>query len=121
MLRVGLTKFATRMLGEIVELDFEIEMDHAVRLAEVVGWIEGFKAVSDLYCVAEGRFLGPNQAALEDPASISSRPYSDGWLYAVEGRPDPAALDVDGYVKHLDRTIDAMLDEPWKTPRIGSA
>ena len=58
--RVGFTKFATRMLGEIVEVQFEKQPGDAVASGEIIGSIEGFKAISDIYCVADGRFAGGN-------------------------------------------------------------
>src|SRR5690349_3397615 len=54
--RVGLTKFATRMLGEIVDYGFDIQSNAAIHPGQVLGWIEGFKAVSELFCVLEGNF-----------------------------------------------------------------
>jgi glycine cleavage system H protein len=110
--RVGLTTFATRMLGEIVEFDFEVRAGATVQVADVIGWIEGFKAVSDIYCVVRGEYLGPNAEARARPGLTSSRPFDEGWLYSVRGAPDPAAVDVAGYVAHLDRTIDRMLAGP---------
>ena len=38
------------------------------------------------------------------------KPYAEGWLYAVRGEPDPAAMDVHGYIALLDATIDKMLE-----------
>ena len=55
-LRVGFTKFATRMLGEIVEVRFEKKPGDALASGDIVGSIEGFKAISDLYCCADGEF-----------------------------------------------------------------
>ena len=66
--RVGLTGFATRMLGEIVEFDFEVSAGGKVEVADVIGWIEGFKAVSDVYCAASGVFSEVNPAAVENRA-----------------------------------------------------
>ena len=51
--RVGFTKFATRMLGEIVEVQWEKTDGAGVSSGEIIGSIEGFKAISDIYCVAE--------------------------------------------------------------------
>ena len=113
--RVGLTGFATRMLGEIVEFDFEVSAGGKVEVADVIGWIEGFKAVSDVYCAASGVFSEVNSAAIENPEIICRDPYGDGWIYVIEGRPDPQAVGVDGYVEHLSRTIDKMLEKPWKS------
>jgi glycine cleavage system H protein len=114
--RVGLTSFATRMLGDIVEFDFEVEPLDEVRLAQTIGWIEGFKATSDLIAVASGRFAGRNPAAAADPALICARPFADGWLYEVDGQPDPGAVDVHGYAAFLDASIDKMLEKPWQSP-----
>lgn len=113
--RIGLTDFATRMLGEIVELDFEIEPGVEVQPGDVVGWMEGFKAVADLYCVARGKFLGANPAVLENCELICNDCYGEGWLYLVEGETDAEAMDVKGYASLLNETIDTMEEKPWQT------
>jgi glycine cleavage system H protein len=106
--RVGLTGFATRMLGEVVEFGFDVPEGAPVKTSDVIGYIEGFKAVSDLFCVADGVFEGANPVARADPALIWAKPHHEGWLYAVRGTPDPEALDVHAYVAFLDETIDRM-------------
>ncbi len=107
--QVGFTKFATRMLGEMVEFDFKIGPGAHIEVGQVIGWTEGFKAMSDLYSAASGKFLGPNPALAQNITLIDTKPYGDGWLYTVHGTPDPAHLDVHGYVAVLDATIDKML------------
>lgn len=109
--RVGLTRFATRMLGEMVDHGFETEVNVNVALGQIIGWVEGFKAISDVYCVAEGIFLGTNPALRERIALIDKQPYGDGWLYAVRGTPDAKCLDVHAYRDHLDRAIDLILSK----------
>ena len=106
------------MLGEIVEFDFEVPSGRQVEVAEVVGWIEGFKAVSDIYCVVTGVFGEVNPDATENPELIGKDPYGCGWLYSITGTPDPQAVDVHGYVDHLNKTIDKMLEKPWKSGEI---
>jgi glycine cleavage system H protein len=107
--RVGLTKFATRMLGDLVEYDFSVQAENAIELGQSIGWIEGFKAVSDVYAVASGRFNGVNAALGRDITLLESDPYSEGWLYEIAGDPDPRNIDVHQYVHALDTTIDRML------------
>ena len=107
--RVGLTGFATRMLGDLVECVVALEPGAPVQLGQPIGSIEGFKAVSDIYAVASGRFGGANAALDADITLIESAPYEDGWLYAVDGSADPDSLDVEEYVHVLDATIDRML------------
>jgi glycine cleavage system H protein len=109
--RIGLTKFAIRMLGEAVELDFEIRPGAAIEKGDVLGWIEGFKAVTDLYSPLGGVFHGQNDELLADPELLKKDPFGRGYLYRVEGRPDEDCVDVQGYVAILDATIDKMLGE----------
>jgi glycine cleavage system H protein len=109
--RVGLTKFATRMLGEMVDHGFEIEVDAPVRSGQIIGWVEGFKAISDLFCIAEGHFAGSNLALKEKINLISKDPYNSGWLYLVKGQPDTRCVDVQSYRAILDKTIDRILEK----------
>ena len=52
--RVGFTKFATRMLGELVEADFRVAVGDLVKSGDEIGSVEGFKAASDIFCGMEG-------------------------------------------------------------------
>jgi len=107
--RVGLTKFATRMLGEMVDHGFETAPGARVEPGQIVGWVEGFKAISDLFCIASGDFAGGNPALREDISLLSDRPYDEGWLYAVQGQPDSRCIDVHAYRDLLDKTIDRLM------------
>ncbi len=109
--RVGFTKFAARMLGEVVEFDFEVKAGERLEPGMVIGWLEGFKATSDVYACADGVFTGANQALEEDPSLMHSRMYDEGWFYSFacdELEMTPEILDVHAYVALLDQTIDKM-------------
>jgi glycine cleavage system H protein len=106
---VGFTKFATRMLGDIVEYQFEVEPGSRAEVGQKIGWIEGFKAVSEIYSAAEGEFGGGNPGVAEDITLLESDPYQRGWLYRVRGRREPDSVDANGYATILDATIDKML------------
>lgn len=107
--KVGFTKFATRMLGDLVEYEFSVAPGDAVLVGEDVGSIEGFKAVTTIFSVADGEFLGIDEELRSDITVMESDPYGRGWLYRVRGRPDPASVDVHGYIAILDATIDGLL------------
>lgn len=109
--RVGLTKFATRMLGEMVELGFDAELGAAVESGQILGWVEGFKAIADVYCIAEGTFAGTNLALKQKVTLVNKDPYGAGWLYQVRGNPDAKCVDVHGYEHILDKTIDKILEK----------
>lgn len=107
--RIGLTKFATRMLGDLVEFELSPAAGDPVEVGRQIGWIEGFKAVSDLYAVASGTFAGANDTLSQDITLLESDPYGAGWLYALKGEPELDGLTVQEYVEVLDATIDRML------------
>ena len=107
--RVGFTRFATRMLGEIVEHGFEAKVGEAVKVGQTIGWVEGFKALTDLYCVADGEFAGGNPLLDADTTLIDKKPYAEGWLYELRNAtPEPNSMPVEKYTELLDATIDKM-------------
>ena len=109
--RVGFTKFATRMLGEIVDQQFEKAAGEAVASGEIIGSVEGFKAISDIYCVADGSFRGANPNLRDNIELIGKEPYGAGWLYLIDGTPDAKCVDLAAYRALLDRTIDRILEK----------
>ena len=105
---VGFTKFATRMLGELVEMVLEVKPGQTVAGGDRLGTVEGFKAVSDLFCVVDGVLSAANPALTAEACLTHSDPYGAGWLYAVQGTPTPGHLDVHGYIALLTATIDRL-------------
>lgn len=109
MWTVGFTRFATRMLGDLVEHGFELKPSEVMELGQTVGWIEAFKAITDLYSVGQGEFLGGNPVLEQSPAVFDKDPYGAGWLYRFRGTPDPKTVDAAGYTAMLDQAIDKIL------------
>ena len=99
------------MLGEMVDLGFSLDLDAPIVSGQIIGWVEGFKAISDIFCIAEGQFAGANPQLKDQIDLINREPYDNGWLYAVKGKPDAKCVDVDGYTALLDRTIDKILEK----------
>lgn len=109
--RIGLTKFATRMLGEMVDLGFESKQEDSVTHGQIIGWMEGFKAISDLYSLVEGNFERINPMLDQDITKISKDPYETGWLYEATGKIDQRCMKVQSYMALLDSTIDKILEQ----------
>jgi glycine cleavage system H protein len=106
--QVGFTKFATRMLGELVEMVLEVQPGQTVAGGKRLGTVEGFKAVSDLFCVVDGTLVAANPGLTAEACLTHSDPYGAGWLYSVQGTPTPGHLDVHGYIALLSETIDRL-------------
>jgi glycine cleavage system H protein len=109
VVQVGLTRFATRMLGEVVEYEFEATAGTEVVTGDTIGWIEGFKAVSDLFVPMDGRFAGPNPDLDTNMEQIHHSPYDRGWLYSLHGQLPDDCLTPEEYAAFLDGTIDRMM------------
>ena len=75
---------------------------------QTIGWIEGFKAVTELYAPLAGTFEGANPELETALGELHNHPYDRGWLYRVRGEPGDECLDAEGYAAFLDGTIDRM-------------
>jgi glycine cleavage system H protein len=113
--RVGFARFAIRMLGDMVDHEFQVAPGSSVQAGQILGWVEGFKAISDVLSEVVGSFLGGNPALRDEITLINKDPYAAGWLYEVQGRPDPHCIEVRGYCALLDRTIDRMRERQRTT------
>ncbi|CAN5670575.1 glycine cleavage system protein GcvH [soil metagenome] len=109
--RVGFTKFATRMLGELVDSSFNVKEGDPIEPGQAIGSVEGFKAASDVYGVMQGAFASTNPALQADACIVKSDPYEVGWLYAARGEPEEESMDVHGYIELLSKTIQRMAEE----------
>ena len=70
--RIGFTKFATRMLGDIVEFQFNAAPGAEVTVGDEIGSIEGMKAVTSVYSAGSGRFLGDEPPLRKDVTLVES-------------------------------------------------
>ena len=107
-LRFGFTQFATRMLGEIVDFNFDTLPKSSVHLGQVLGWVEGFKGISDVVCAGNGVFVRDNPGLKQDSELITRAPYAGGWLYEIEGELDSGSLTALEYARHLDLIIEQL-------------
>jgi glycine cleavage system H protein len=115
--RIGFTKFAIRMLGDLVECNFAVKPGEAVEIGQAIGAVEGFKAVAEIYCVVAGEFACASPQLEQDITLVESDPHGAGWLYEARGAPEPASVDVHGYIAILDATIDRMLGSRHEATR----
>lgn len=96
------------MLGDVVEIGFDVAPGAATAIGDSIGWFEGFKARTDLFSVAGGVFLGGNPVIADRIGLVDDDRYRRGWLYEVRGAPEPQAMDLHAYAGLLDDTIDGM-------------
>ena len=96
---VGITDHAQEALGDIVYIELP-EMGVAVDAGAEVAVVESVKAASDIYSPVTGEVVEINPALEDEPETVNSNPYADGWLFRVKvASPDELEdmLDADGY------------------------
>ncbi|MGV9687529.1 glycine cleavage system protein GcvH [Streptomyces sp. NPDC003444] len=89
--RVGITDFAQKQLGDIVFVETP-KAGEGLKAGEPVGNLESVKAVSELYAPLDGRVAAVNGDLDSDPDLINNDPYGDGWILEIEPA-DTKSLD----------------------------
>lgn len=86
--RVGITDHAQSELGDVVYLDFAIEVGESIEAGSTLGTVESVKTVSDLYAPVSGTLVACNQAIQDKPELVNRDPYGEGWLFRIEKGSD---------------------------------
>jgi len=90
---IGITDFAQRELGDIVYVEVDT-IGKPLEAGVVFGTVEAVKTVSDLFLPVSGTITELNPALSNNPESVNSDPYGDGWMIkmTVNDPADVAAL-----------------------------
>lgn len=97
--RVGITDYAQRALGDMVYVELpKIGRNYAAGAECAV--VESVKSASDLYCPLAGEVIEVNEALNERPELVNQDPYGAGWIFRLRPK-DPhdfnKLLNADGY------------------------
>lgn len=79
---VGVTDYAQGELGDVVFVELP-EVGATFSRMETFGTVEAVKAVSDLYAPVSGEVVEANGSLANDPASVNSDPYGNGWMIKI--------------------------------------
>ncbi len=88
---VAITDFAQTDQGDIVYVEVET-LDETLDADEVFGTVEAVKTVSDLFLPLSGEIVEFNEALEDEPESVNSDPYGDGWMIKIK-YADSAQID----------------------------
>ena len=105
---VGITDHAQAALGDLVYVELpedgqELEVDGEMAVVESV------KAASDVYAPIAGKVVAVNEALADDPETINSDPYGEGWIVRLEPTADgddSGLMSPDEYQSLLDELDD---------------
>ncbi len=88
---VGITDHAQEALGDVVFVELP-EMGEMVAAGVEAGVVESVKAASDIYAPIGGEVIAINEQLEDEPETVNSDPYNDGWFYKLQPL-DTAELD----------------------------
>ena len=86
LVRVGVTDFAQRSLGDVVDVTLPRTGD-TIKASEACGDIESTKSVSDLIAPVTGTVRARNDELTSAPELVNSDPYGRGWMFEVGTDP----------------------------------
>ncbi|MBS4035956.1 MAG: glycine cleavage system protein GcvH [Ignavibacterium sp.] len=88
---IGVTDYAQGELGDVVFVDIDPNLSE-VKKGESVGTIEAVKTVSDMYAPFSGKVIEINSILANNPETINTDPYGEGWMLKIEIN-DPSELN----------------------------
>jgi glycine cleavage system H protein len=80
---VGITDHAQEALGDVVFVELP-EMGETVAAGVEAGVVESVKAASDIYAPIGGEVIAINEQLEDEPETVNSDPYNDGWFYKLQ-------------------------------------
>ena len=80
---VGITKFATEQLGDVVFVELP-EAGRKVGAGGEAAVVESVKAASEVYAPLSGEVTASNAALTDDPAKVNADPEGEGWFFKIK-------------------------------------
>ncbi len=79
---VGITDHAQHALGDVVFVELP-EMGSTLSAGDEAGVVESVKAASDIYAPVSGEVIAINEQLEDEPETVNSDPYNDGWFFKL--------------------------------------
>jgi glycine cleavage system H protein len=90
VIRVGITDFAQKELGDLVFIDLP-DVGRKVKAGEQCAVVESVKTASDLFSPVAGEIIAVNETVKDEPELVNEEPYPT-WLFSIKAN-DLSALD----------------------------
>jgi glycine cleavage system H protein len=88
---IGISDHAQDALGDVVFVEVP-DVGSVLAAGEEAGVVESVKAASDIYSPVGGEVLAVNELLEDEPETVNSDPYNDGWFYKLQPA-DTSELD----------------------------
>lgn len=81
--RVGITDYAVKQLGDVVYVEVP-EVDAEVSIGSEMGTVESIKSASEIFSPVTGIILAVNEELEDGPELVNTSPYEDGWFAEIQ-------------------------------------
>ena len=88
---IGITDHAQEALGDVVFVEVP-GLGDTLAAGDEAGVVESVKAASDIYAPVGGEVIAINELLEDEPETVNSDPYNDGWFYKLQPS-DSSELD----------------------------
>ncbi|MCJ7592176.1 MAG: glycine cleavage system protein GcvH [Woeseiaceae bacterium] len=105
---IGITDHAQGALGDLVYVELP-EVGQDVEEGGEMAVVESVKAASDVYAPIAGEIVEINEALADDPETINSDPYGEGWIVRMQPADaidEEALMSPNDYQQFLDELDD---------------
>ncbi len=80
---IGITDHAQEALGDVVFVELPGVGD-TLAAGDDAGVVESVKAASDIYAPVGGEVIATNEQLEDEPETVNSDPYNDGWFFRLK-------------------------------------
>ena len=80
---MGISDHAQDALGDVVFVELP-ELGDSLAAGDEAGVVESVKAASDVYAPIGGEVIAVNNLLEDEPETVNSDPYNDGWFYKLQ-------------------------------------
>ena len=99
---VGITDHAQEELTDVVFVELP-EVGREAMRGDAIAVVESVKAASDVYAPIAGTVVAVNEVLADEPETVNSDPYGEGWIVRMQPTGDIEGLmSPDEYQQLLD-------------------
>lgn len=89
--RLGITKYAAKELGDVVYVELP-EVGNKVSSGDEIGTVESTKSASVIFSPVSGEIIAVNEELEDAPELVNEGPLNEGWMTEIQlANPDELA------------------------------
>lgn len=94
---IGISDFAQNQLSDIVFVEILVEEGEEIEIGKAIASVESVKASSEIYAPASGKVVSVNKGLSDQPETLNSDPYGEGWMIKLENGTAGELMDAAQY------------------------